>query len=169
MSDTQVLSGDGALADNGAAQNSSTDNALPPLKGAALVMLTIASALATFMEVLDTTIANVSVPTIAGSMGVSANEGTSIISSYSLAAAIAVPLTGWLARRIGEVRLIITSVLLFTLFSVLCGLAPDYNSLVVLRLLQGFVSGPMVPLGQSIMMNSYPPAKRGAAMAFWAR
>jgi DHA2 family multidrug resistance protein len=168
MSDTQVLSGDGALADNGAAQNSSTDNALPPLKGAALVMLTIASALATFMEVLDTTIANVSVPTIAGSMGVSANEGTSIISSYSLAAAIAVPLTGWLARRIGEVRLIITSVLLFTLFSVLCGLAPDYNSLVVLRLLQGFVSGPMVPLGQSIMMNSYPPAKRGAAMAFWA-
>ena len=141
---------------------------LAPLKGGALVLLTIATAMATFMEVLDTTIANVSVPTIAGTMGVSANEGTSIISSYSLAAAIAVPLTGWLARRVGEVRLIIWSVLLFTLFSVLCGFATNYNMLVFFRLMQGLVSGPMVPLGQAIMMNSYPPAKRGMAMAFWA-
>ena len=70
-------------------------NQLEPLKGGALVLLTIATAMVTFMEVLDTTIANVAVPTIAGTMGVSANEGTSIISSYSLAAAIAVPLTGW--------------------------------------------------------------------------
>nr|WP_246012026.1 DHA2 family efflux MFS transporter permease subunit [Hydromonas duriensis] len=131
-------------------------------------MLTVATALATFMEVLDTTIANVAVPTIAGSMGVSANEGTSIISSYSLAAAIAVPLTGWLSRRVGEVRLLILSVTLFTLFSVLCGLATNYNMLVAFRLMQGLVSGPMVPLGQAIMMNSYPPAKRGMAMAFWA-
>ena len=166
VGDRQILSKNDALPDE--AMTQPTDAPLPPLKGVALVMLTIASALSTFMEVLDTTIANVSVPTIAGSMGVSAHEGTSIISSYSLAAAIAVPLTGWLARRIGEVRLIITSVLLFTLFSVLCGLAPDYNTLVIFRLLQGFVSGPMVPLGQSIMMNSYPPEKRGAAMAFWA-
>ena len=142
--------------------------ALEPLKGGALVMLTVATALATFMEVLDTTIANVSVPTIAGTMGVSANEGTSIISSYSLAAAIAVPLTGWLSRRIGEVRLIMLSVTLFTIFSVLCGLATNYNMLVFFRLMQGLVSGPMVPLGQSIMMNAYPPAKRGMAMAFWA-
>lgn len=121
--------------------------ALEPLKGGALVMLTVATALATFMEVLDTTIANVSVPTIAGTMGVSANEGTSIISSYSLAAAIAVPLTGWLSRRIGEVRLIMLSVTLFTIFSVLCGLATNYNMLVFFRLMQGLVSGPMVPLG----------------------
>ena len=142
--------------------------AIEPLKGGALVMLTVATALATFMEVLDTTIANVSVPTIAGSMGVSANEGTSIISSYSLAAAIAVPLTGWLSRRIGEVRLITLSVTLFTIFSILCGLATDYNMIVFFRLMQGLVSGPMVPLGQSIMMNAYPPAKRGMAMAFWA-
>ena len=140
----------------------------PPLHGAALVFLTLATALSTFMEVLDTTIANVAVPTISGAMGVSAREGTSIISSYSLAAAIAVPLTGWLARRFGEVRLMITSVLLFTLFSVLCGLAPNYSMLVFFRLMQGLVSGPMVPLGQSIMMNSYPPEKRGMAMAFWA-
>ena len=154
-------------------QNKSTDGShagegLPPLHGAPLVFLTLATALSTFMEVLDTTIANVAVPTIAGSMGVSAREGTSIISSYSLAAAIAVPLTGWLARRFGEVRLMIISVLLFTLFSVLCGLAPNYDTLVFFRLMQGLVSGPMVPLGQSIMMNSYPPEKRGVAMAFWA-
>lgn len=140
---------------------------LPPFKGAALAMLTVATALSCFMEVLDTTIANVSVPTIAGTMGISAKEGTSIISSYSLAAAIAVPLTGWLSRRIGEVRLMIISVLLFTLFSVLCGFAPNYNSLVAFRLLQGFVSGPMVPLGQSIMLNNYPPQKRGMAMGFF--
>jgi DHA2 family multidrug resistance protein len=141
---------------------------LAPLKGGALVMLTVATALATFMEVLDTTIANVAVPTISGTMGVSAREGTSIISSYSLAAAIAVPLTGWLARRIGEVRLLSLSVILFTIFSVLCGLATDFNTLVFFRLMQGLVSGPMVPLGQAIMMNSYPPEKRGVAMAFWA-
>ena len=144
------------------------EHSLKPLAGAALVMLTLATSLSTFMEVLDTTIANVAVPTIAGSMGVSAREGTSIISSYSLAAAIAVPLTGWLSRQIGEVRLIIISVLLFTVFSVLCALAPNYNTLVFFRLMQGFVSGPMVPLGQSIMMNSYPAHKRGMAMAFFA-
>ena len=144
------------------------EHSLKPLAGAALVMLTLATSLSTFMEVLDTTIANVAVPTIAGSMGVSAREGTSIISSYSLAAAIAVPLTGWLSRQIGEVRLIIISVLLFTVFSVLCALAPNYSTLVFFRLMQGFVSGPMVPLGQSIMMNSYPAHKRGMAMAFFA-
>lgn len=141
---------------------------LPPLKGGALVLLTVATAMATFMEVLDTTIANVAVPTISGSMGVSAREGTSIISSYSLAAAIAVPLTGWLARRIGEVRLLTLSVMMFTFFSVMCALATDFNMIVLFRLLQGLVSGPMVPLGQAIMMNSYPPEKRGVAMAFWA-
>lgn len=151
-----------------AAPSASPAAAIAPLKGGALVMLTIATAMVTFMEVLDTTIANVAVPTISGSMGVSASEGTSIISSYSLAAAIAVPLTGWLSRRVGEVRLIMWSVALFTLFSVLCGFATDYNTLVFFRLMQGLVSGPMVPLGQSIMMNSYPPDKRGMAMAFWA-
>ncbi len=172
MSDTQTLA---QAADNSKENSIGTTATVPtaahglaPLKGGALVMLTVATALATFMEVLDTTIANVAVPTIAGSMGVSAREGTSIISSYSLAAAIAVPMTGWLSRRIGEVRLIILSVLLFTVFSVLCGMATNYNTLVMFRLLQGFVSGPMVPLGQSIMMNSYPAEKRGMAMAFWA-
>src|SRR4051812_34356077 len=93
----------------------------PPLHGAQLALLTIAVALATFMEVLDTTIVNVSVPAIAGSLGVSPAEGTWTVSSYSLAAAIMQPLTGWIGRRFGEVRTFVTSMLLFVVFSALCG------------------------------------------------
>jgi DHA2 family multidrug resistance protein len=142
--------------------------ALAPLKGNALLLLTIALSAGTFMEVLDTSIANVAVPTISGNLAVSPSQGTWVISSYSLAAAIAVPLTGWIARRFGEVRVFITSVLLFTLASTLCGLATSLPMLVALRLLQGLVSGPMVPLSQTLLMSSYPPEKRGMAMALWA-
>ena len=113
------------------------------------------------MEVLDTSIANVAVPTISGSLGVATSEGTWVISSYSVASAIAVPLTGWLARRVGEVRLFTLSVLAFTIASALCGLATNFETLIAFRLLQGLVSGPMVPLSQTILMRSYPPAKRG--------
>ena len=140
----------------------------PPLTGGMLVLLTAGLALGTFMEVLDTSIANVSVPTIAGSMGVSTDQGTWVISSYAVAAAIAVPLTGWLARRVGENRLFSWSVLLFTLMSMLCGLATNMTTLVLFRLLQGLVSGPMVPLSQTILLRNYPPEKRGVAMALWA-
>ena len=119
------------------------------------------AALGTFMEVLDTSIANVAVPTISGSLGVATSEGTWVISSYSVASAIAVPLTGWLARRVGEVRLFTLSVLAFTIASALCGLATNFETLIAFRLLQGLVSGPMVPLSQTILMRSYPPAKRG--------
>lgn len=94
-----------------------------PLSGGTLALLTIGLALGTFMEVLDTSIANVAVPTISGSLGVATSEGTWVISSYSVASAIAVPLTGWLARRVGEVRLFTLSVLAFTIASALCGLA----------------------------------------------
>lgn len=139
-----------------------------PLGGPRLALLTIAIALATFMEVLDTSVANVAVPTIAGDLAVSPSQGTWVISSYAVASAIAVPLTGWLARRVGEVRLFTASVLLFTLMSVLCGQANSLPMLVVCRLLQGLVSGPMVPLSQSLLLASYPPAKRGMALAFWA-
>jgi len=139
-----------------------------PFSSGRLALLTIGLALGTFMEVLDTSIANVAVPTIAGGMGVSANQGTWVISSYSVAAAIAVPLTGWLARQVGENRLFISSLIAFTLASMLCGLAPNMSTLVGFRLLQGLVSGPMVPLSQTILMRSYPIQKRGMAMAFWA-
>lgn len=139
-----------------------------PLQGPALVLLTIAAALSTFMEILDITIANVSIPTIAGALGVSTNQGTWIISAYSVAAAIAVPLTGWLARRIGEIKLFVMSVLAFTLMSGLAAFSVNLEMLVVFRLLQGLVSGPMVPLSQTLLVRNFPPEKRGAALGLWA-
>jgi DHA2 family multidrug resistance protein len=139
-----------------------------PLPAHLLPIFTIAVALSTFMEVLDTSIANVAVPTIAGNLAVSPNMGTWVISSYGLAAAIVVPLTGWIARRFGEVRTFVVSVLLFTLASALCGLATSLPMLVAFRFLQGLVSGPMVPLSQTLLLQNYPPAKRGMAMALWA-
>ncbi len=139
-----------------------------PLPSNQLALFTVGVALSTFMEVLDTSIANVAVPTIAGNLGASANNGTWVISSYALAAAIVVPLTGWIARRFGEVRTFVASVLLFTLASALCGLATSLPMLVAFRFLQGFVSGPMVPLSQTLLLSNYPPHKRGMAMAFWA-
>src|ERR1700754_5053622 len=142
--------------------------ALPPLHGAPLALLTIAVAFATFMEVLDITIVNVSVPHIAGSLAVSPQEGTWAISSYSLASAIMQPLSGWLGRRFGEVRCFCVSALLFVVMSTFCGLAVSMPMLVVGRLLQGAGSGPMVALSLSLLLNSYPNEKKGLALALWA-
>ena len=141
---------------------------LAPLHGSALVLLTIAVAFSTFMEVLDMTIVNVAVPHIAGSLGVSSSEGTWTISSYSLASAIMQPLTGWIARRFGEVKTFVFSVMLFVVFSMLCGLATSMPMLVVARLLQGAGSGPMVALSLTLLLSSYPKAKQGIALALWA-
>ena len=141
---------------------------LKPLQGGALVLLTIAVAFSTFMEVLDMTIVNVAVPHIAGSLGVSSSEGTWTISSYALASAIMQPLTGWLARRFGEVKTFIGSVGLFVVFSMLCGLATSMPMLVIARLLQGAGSGPMVALSLTLLLSSYPKAKQGIALAMWA-
>jgi DHA2 family multidrug resistance protein len=140
---------------------------LPMLAGSELMLVTIAIALATFMEVLDTTIVNVSVPAIAGSLGVSPNEGTWTITSYSMAAAIMQPLTGWFGRRFGEVRTFVTSTLLFVCISALCGFANSMPMLVVFRLLQGAVSGPMAPMAQALLMRVNRPEKRGTAMGIW--
>ncbi|WP_255988321.1 DHA2 family efflux MFS transporter permease subunit [Chitinolyticbacter albus] len=139
-----------------------------PIQGAKLALLTLAVASATFMEVLDTTIVNVSVSHISGDLAVSATQGTWAISSYGLAAAIAVPLTGWLAKRFGEVRMFTLSVLLFTIMSVLCGFAHNLETLVFFRFMQGLVSGPMVPLSQTLLLANYPPQKKGLALALWA-
>src|ERR1035437_4129952 len=130
----------------------------PPLQGSARVWGTLALSLATFMNVLDSSIANVSLPAIAGDLGVSVNQGTWVITSFGVANAIALPLTGWLAQRFGQVRLFVTSVLLFVLASCLCGLAPNMTMLIVFRALQGFVAGPMIPLSQGLLLASYPPA-----------
>jgi DHA2 family multidrug resistance protein len=142
--------------------------ALPPLEGSTRVMGTLALSAATFMNVLDSSIANVSLPAISGDLGVSPVQGTWVITSFAVANAIAVPLTGWLTQRLGTVRLFITSVLLFVVFSWLCGLAPNMTTLIAFRALQGFVAGPMIPLSQTLLLSSYPRAKAGMAMAMWS-
>jgi MFS transporter, DHA2 family, multidrug resistance protein len=141
---------------------------LQPLEGAARVWGTIALSAATFMNVLDTSIANVSLPAIAGDLGVSPNQGTWVITSFAVANAIAVPLSGWLSDRFGQVRLFVGSVVLFVIASLLCGLAPNMTTLIAFRAFQGFVAGPMIPLSQSLLLSSYPKALAGLAMAMWA-
>ena len=108
----------------------------PPLSGGALALGTIAVSLATFMNVLDTSIANVSIPAIAGDLGVSPNQGTWVITSFAVANAISVPLTGWLSQRFGNVRLFLATVVLFVTASLLCGLAPSMSMLILFRVIQ---------------------------------
>jgi MFS transporter, DHA2 family, multidrug resistance protein len=140
----------------------------PPLRGGKLLFLTAAIATATFMEILDMTIVNVSVPAISGSLGVSTSEGTWTISSYMLAAAVMQPLTGWIGRRFGEVKTFVTSICLFMCFSALCGLATSLPMLVGARLIQGLVSGPMMSVAQAILLRNYPLERRGMAIALWS-
>ncbi len=138
-----------------------------PLEGARRRLGTLAVSLATFMVVLDTSIANVSLPAIAGALAVSPAQATWAITSFSVANAIALPLTGWLARRFGQVRLFVASLLLFVAASWLCGLAPNVEFLIACRALQGLVAGPMFPLSQTLLLATYPPALAGTAMALW--
>jgi DHA2 family multidrug resistance protein len=140
----------------------------PPLAGWRLVAGTVALSTATFMNVLDVSIANVSIPAIAGDLGVAPNKGTWVITSFAVANGISLPLTGWLAQRVGPVRLFVTSVLLFTLASWLCGLAPNIETLILFRIMQGAVAGPMIPLSQSLLLASYPRESSGMALAMWS-
>ena len=139
-----------------------------PIKGGALVMMTLGLALATFMQVLDSTIANVAIPTIAGDLGASSTQGTWVITSFGVANAIAIPITGWLARRFGEVKLFLVSVLIFVIASWLCGISHSLNMLIACRIIQGLAAGPIVPLSQSLLLNNYPPQRRAMALAFWS-
>ena len=140
----------------------------PPLTGTTLVAGTIALATATFMVVLDTSIANVSIPAISGDLAVSTSQGTWVITSFAVANAIAVPLTGWLTQRFGAVRLFTLATLLFVLASWLCGLAPNIESLIAFRVVQGLVAGPLIPLSQTLLLASYQRAKAGTALAMWS-
>ena len=139
----------------------------PPLQGTARLLGTVALSLATFMNVLDSSIANVSIPSIAGNLGVSPGQGTWVITSFGVANAIALPLTGWLTQRFGAVRLFVASVLLFVLSSWLCGLATSLEMLVAGRVLQGLVAGPMIPLSQTLLIGTFPRDQTGRALAFW--
>ncbi|MGA2945365.1 MAG: DHA2 family efflux MFS transporter permease subunit [Xanthobacteraceae bacterium] len=128
----------------------------------------LALALATFMQVLDTTIANVSIPTIAGYLGVSSDQGTWIITSFAVANGVSVPLTGWLMRRFGVVHTFVTSVALFTVASFLCGISTNMTELIIFRVLQGGVSGPIIPGSQALLLTLFPPNKKGTALAIWS-
>src|SRR6266496_2678784 len=141
--------------------------ALPPLTDGALAFGSIALSLATFMNVLDTSIANVSIPAISGDLAVSPDQGTWVITSFAVANAISLPLTGWLTMRYGQVRLFLASTLLFVVASFLCALAPSLSFLIVFRVIQGAVAGPMIPLSQSLLLASFPKKKAGTALAIW--
>ena len=139
-----------------------------PITGFNLALLTLGVSLAVFMNILDTSIANVAIPTIAGDLAISPNQGTWVITSFTVSMAIFLPLSGWMGRRVGEVRLFIVTTLLFSLLSLACGLAPNLASLVVLRVMQGAVAGPMIPLSQSLLMQNYPKEKHGTALSIWS-
>jgi DHA2 family multidrug resistance protein len=141
---------------------------LTTMQGTALVIASAGVSLASFMQVLDQTIANVSLPTIAGNLGVSSHQGTWIVTSFGVASAISLPLTGWLSRRIGQVRLLFWSVSLFVLASVLCGLSTSLEMLVLSRILQGAVAGPMMPLSQAMLLQIFPPERRLSALSLWS-
>ncbi len=141
---------------------------MKPLAGGALALTALALALGTFMQVLDSTIANVSVPTIAGNLGVSSSQGIWIITAFAVANGISVPLTGWLMGRYGVVRTFVGSVVLFTIASFLCGIAWNLPLLIFARVLQGAVSGPMIPGSQALLLMIFPPQKRGMALAIWS-
>src|SRR5579871_5272785 len=141
---------------------------LPPLRGAKLAITAVALALGTFMQVLDSTIANVSIPTIAGNLGVSTSQGTWVITAFAVANGVSVPLTGWLMGRYGVVKTFIGSVILFTIASFLCGISWNLSSLILFRVLQGGVSGPMIPGSQALLIMIFPARQRGTALAIWS-
>ncbi len=140
----------------------------PTLSGAAKAVTAVALALGTFMQVLDTSIANVSIPTISGNLGVSSDQGTWVITSFAVANGVSVPLTGWLMQRFGVVRTFVASVVLFTIASLLCGLAWSLPSLIAFRVLQGAMSGPMIPGSQALLINLFGAAKRHTALTIWS-
>jgi DHA2 family multidrug resistance protein len=130
-------------------------------------LIAILVALASFMEVLDTTIANVALPYIAGGMGVSEDEASWVVTTYLVANAIILTASSYLAKRFGRKPFFLISLGLFTLSSLLCGNAPNLNALLLFRILQGVGGGGMVPVAQSILADSFPPAKRGQAFALF--
>jgi len=141
---------------------------MKPMAGTQLAITAIALALGTFMQVLDSSIANVSLPTIAGNLGVSTDQGTWVITSFAVANGVAVPLTGWLMQRYGVVKVFVISVLAFTASSLLCGIAWSLPALIFFRILQGGMSGPMIPGSQALLISIFPPQKRATALGIWS-
>lgn len=137
-------------------------------QGSRLLLLNFALGLGTFIQILDSSIANVAIPYIAGNLSVSADEGTWVITSFAASNAIVLPLTGWLSDYFGRIRLFVVSVLLFALTSLCCGFSHSLTMLIIFRVLQGAVAGSLIPLSQSILIASNPPDKQGPALGFWS-
>ena len=130
-------------------------------------IVAVAVMFGTFMEVLDTTVVNVSLPHIAGSLSSTVEEATWVLTSYLVANAIILPLTGWLGNYFGRKRVLMVAVTGFTITSLMCGLAPNLRLLVFFRVLQGLSGGSLQPLSQAVLLETFPPEKRGSAMGFW--
>jgi len=133
-----------------------------------LAVIGLLLAIANFVVVLDMTIANVSIPHIAGGLAISPNEGTYVITSYAVAEAISVPLTGWIGARFGNVKAFCTCMILFGIFSAICGLSSSIGFLVFGRICQGLAGGPIMPLSQTLLMQVFPKEKRGMALGLWS-
>ncbi|HSX25696.1 MAG TPA: DHA2 family efflux MFS transporter permease subunit [Chlamydiales bacterium] len=131
------------------------------------VLFFIAMSLATFMMVLDYSIANISIPYIAGDLSVSTDQGTYVITSFAVGNAVGLAMTGWLTRRVGQIRLIVISIALFTLWSWICGLSVSLGMLVISRFIQGLVAGPIIPLSQSLIIEAGTPENRARDLAIW--
>ena len=130
-------------------------------------MIAASVMMATFMVVLDSSVANVALPHIAGNLSASTDESTWVLTSYLVSNAIMLPAAGWIARRIGRKRLLLLSIVIFTVASLLCGVALTMPMLIVARVLQGIGGGGMQPLAQSILLESFPPRQHGTAMAVY--
>lgn len=140
---------------------------MEPLSKIQQVLATFTLSLASLMMVLDYSIANVSLAYIAGDLAISTDEGIYVITSFAVGNSIALPITNWLAKRFGNVKLITLSLLLFVLFSAGCGFAHKVLELIIFRFLQGFVAGPLIPLSQTLLLGIHPPHKKQMALALW--
>ncbi|HWF08748.1 MAG TPA: DHA2 family efflux MFS transporter permease subunit, partial [Bryobacteraceae bacterium] len=131
-------------------------------------LIAVSVMLATFMEVIDTSIASVALPHIAGSLSATTDEATWVLTSYLVANAIILPASGWFALRFGRKRFLISCIVIFTVSSFLCGAATSLGMILIARAVQGAGGGALQPLSQAILLESFPPEKRGLAMAVFA-
>jgi len=143
-------------------------NALVGQSSANRWLVAVAVMSSAVMEVLDTSVVNVSLPHIAGSLSATVDESTWVLTSYLVANAIVLPITGWLANYFGRRRLLLTVVTGFTVSSLLCGIAPNLPALILFRVLQGTTGGGLQPLSQAVLLEEFPGHERGKAMAFWS-
>ncbi|MFZ4383108.1 MAG: DHA2 family efflux MFS transporter permease subunit, partial [Sandarakinorhabdus sp.] len=147
--------------------SSAAPAAVPAATGASPVVVTLVVMLGSFMTVLDSTIANVALPHMQPSLNAAADSITWVLTSYIVATAIATPITGWLAARIGRRTLFLWSVAIFTIASLACGLAGSLSEMVIYRIIQGASGAFLAPLGQAYVLDAWPPEKHGPAMAWW--